>query len=98
MRDVPLAKYYQVSNKLNHMDKVNKFKALPGDLVSCSRDTLTEFLRSESKYAKIAQKLEKIFGNNKAWSTIKLDTGRNTFQCKLQTIQSQMKFGKRWLK
>ena len=41
LRDVFLARYYPVSKKLNHKDRVNNFVALPGELVSCSWDRFT---------------------------------------------------------
>ena len=36
LRDVFLARYYPVSKKPNHKDRVNKFVALPGESVSSS--------------------------------------------------------------
>ena len=46
LRDFFLARYYQVSEKLNHKDIVNNFVALPEESVSSSWDRFTSFLRS----------------------------------------------------
>ena len=46
LRDVFLARYYLVSKKLNHKDRVNNFMALPGESVSSSWDRFTSFFRS----------------------------------------------------
>ena len=46
LRDVFLARYYPISEKLNHKDRVNNFVALPGESVSSSWDRFTLFLRS----------------------------------------------------
>ena len=50
LRDVFLARYYPVSKKLNHKDRVNNFVALPGESVSSSWDRFTSFLRSVPNY------------------------------------------------
>ena len=46
LRYVFFARYYPVSKKLNHKDRVDNFVALPGDSVSSSWDRFTSFLRS----------------------------------------------------
>ena len=46
LRDVFLARYYPISKKLNHKERVNNFVALQGESVSSSLDRYTQFLRS----------------------------------------------------
>ena len=45
LRDIFLTRYYPVSKKLNHKDRVNNFVALPGESVSSSWDRFTLFFR-----------------------------------------------------
>ena len=46
LRDVFLARYYPVSKKLNHKDRVNNIVALQGESVSSSWNRFTSFWRS----------------------------------------------------
>ena len=46
LRDVFLARYYPVSKKLNHKDRVNNFVALLEESFSSSWDRFTSFFRS----------------------------------------------------
>ena len=45
-RDVVLARYFLVSKKLNHKDRVNNFVELPGESISSSWDRFTSFFRN----------------------------------------------------
>ena len=48
--DIFLDKYYPVSKKFNHKDKVNNFVALPEESVSSFCNRFTTFLKSFSNY------------------------------------------------
>ena len=61
LRDVFLARYYPVSKKLNHKDRVNNFVALPGESVSSSWDRFTSFLRSVSNHRIDDESLKEYF-------------------------------------
>ena len=84
LRNVFLARYYPVSKKLNHKDRLNNFVALQGESVSSSWDRFTSFLRSVPNHRIDDESLKEYFywgqdDNNKAWSTRKSDIGRNIF-------------------
>ena len=61
LRDVFLARYYPVSKKLNHKDRVNNFVALPGESVSSSWDRFTSFFRSVSNHRIDDESLKEYF-------------------------------------
>ena len=71
LRDVFLARYYLISKKLNHKDRVNNFVVLPGESVSSSWDRFTSFLRSVPNHRIDDESLKEYFyrgqdDNNKA--------------------------------
>ena len=71
LRDVFLARYYPISKKLNHKDRVNNFVDLQGESVSSSWDRFTSFLRSVPNHHIDDESLMKYFyrgqdDNNKA--------------------------------
>ncbi|WMV33483.1 hypothetical protein MTR67_026868 [Solanum verrucosum] len=64
-------KYYPVSKKLNHKDRVNNFVALPRESVSSSWDRFTAFVRSVPNHRIDDESLKEYFyrgqdDNNKA--------------------------------
>ena len=66
-----LARYYPVSKKLNHKDRVNIFEALPEESISSSWDRFTSFLRSVPNHRIYDESLNEYFyrgkdDNNKA--------------------------------
>ena len=61
LRDVFLARYYRVSKKQNHKDRVNNFVALPGESVSTSWDRFTSFLRSVTNHRIDDESLKEYF-------------------------------------
>ena len=71
LRDVFLARYYPVSMKLNHKDRVSNFVALPEESVSSSWSRFTSFLRSVPNHRIDDESLKEYFyrgqdDNNKA--------------------------------
>ena len=61
-------------------------------------DTIAGGSYGECPYAKIAEKLEKISHNNKAWSTRKSDTGRNTFAVQSAHNPATDEIREKWLR
>ena len=61
LRDAFLARYYPVSKKLNHKDRVNNFVALLRESVSSSWDRFTSFLRSVPNHCINDESLKEYF-------------------------------------
>ncbi|XP_049344684.1 uncharacterized protein LOC125809056 [Solanum verrucosum] len=61
LHKVFMAKYFPVSKKLNHKDKLNNFVALPGESVSSSWDRFIAFIRSVSNHRIDDESLKKYF-------------------------------------
>ena len=61
-------------------------------------DTIEGGSYGECSYAEIAEKLEKISQNNKAWGTRKSDTERNTFTVQSTHNPATDEILKRWIR
>ena len=71
LRNVFLARYYPVSKKLNHKDRMKNFVALQGESVSSSWNRFTSFFRSVPNHRIDDESLKEYFyrgqdDNNKA--------------------------------
>ena len=60
-----LARYYPVSKKLNHKDRVKNFVTLKGESVSSSWDRLTSFLWSVPNHRIDDESLKEYFSREK---------------------------------
>ena len=65
-----LARYYPVSKKLNHKDRVNNFVTLPGESVSSSWDRFTSFFRSVPNHRIDDESLKEYFYRGQVLDTI----------------------------
>ncbi|TMX04602.1 hypothetical protein EJD97_006809 [Solanum chilense] len=93
LRDVFLARYYPVSKKLNHKNRVNNFLALLGESVSSSWDRFTSFLRSVPNHRIDDKSLKEYFyrghdDNNKA--LLDTITGGSDGECPYAEIAEKL--------